>query len=224
LVIIAFFVTGRFRVPLVPLLAVGAAVALVTCFDFVRSRRLFHAVSLLAVACVVAGVLSVDYFSVRKATSGFAEYTDALDALESGDTDGAIAGLEAVRRGQSVRAPELYLALARAYVKRGRTGDNAAVLEVAEEGLRHFPDEAELLWYAALGNLVARDTEAAKKHAERYIALKPGDVRALRLAFSVAMAQGRTADARALLSRAEEIDSQSPLIELMRRELALAAP
>ncbi|UCF79859.1 MAG: glycosyltransferase family 39 protein [Candidatus Eiseniibacteriota bacterium] len=224
LVVVAFFVTGRFRVPLVPLIAVGAAATLVRLVDFFRRRRFPVAGAMLAAAVLITGTLNADYFSVRRATRGFVEYTSALDALESGDTDTAISRLEAIRRSGVIRTPEVYLALARAYIARDGPRDRVAVLEVAEDGLRFFPDEAELLWYSCLGHLVAKNLDNSRTRIEHYLTLRPNDVRALRIAFSVAMAQGRLADARAFLSRAEMVDPANPLVGQMRRELGAAGP
>jgi 4-amino-4-deoxy-L-arabinose transferase-like glycosyltransferase len=217
---IAFFVNGRYRVPLVPLVAMGAAVTVVAVWDSVRARHLASAVAMVAVAGAIAGVLSVDYFGVRKATGGFTAYTDALDLLESGKVDAAIVRLEAIRKQQSVIAPEFYLSLARAYVRRSGPEDSQAILSVAEEGLSHYPNEAELLWYAALGHFVEKQWDLARDRIERFLVLKPGDVRALHLAFSIAVAEGRTADARGIFARAQAVDPANPLVEDMRSSLA----
>jgi predicted Zn-dependent protease len=139
--------------------------------------------------------------------------------LETGNTQGAIAKLEAIRKDQSVKAPEVYISLARAYVARSRPEDGRAILEVAEEGLRRYPDEPELLWYASIGHVVFKEWDLARERIERYLAKKPQDPRALHLAFTTAMAQGRVEDARALLARAEAIESAGPIVEAMRAQL-----
>ncbi|HVP57447.1 MAG TPA: glycosyltransferase family 39 protein [bacterium] len=215
---IAFFVTGRYRVPLVPLVAMGAAVAAVAIWDALRARRLASVAVMVAVATAITVALSFDYFGVRRATAGFAEYTDALDLLDTGKPDEAIARLEAIRGQQAVRAPEFYLSLARAYVSRGRAEDGPAILSVAEEGLRYYPDEPELLWYATLGHVVAKEWEPARDRVERLLAQKPQDIRVLHLAFTIAKAQGRNDDARRFFERAEAADPTNPLVEDMREK------
>jgi 4-amino-4-deoxy-L-arabinose transferase-like glycosyltransferase len=217
---IAFFVTGRYRVPLVPLVAMGAGAALVAMYEHLKSRRLATFAAMVAATAVIAGLLSIDHFGVRRSTEGFVEYTDALDLLDTGDLDGAIAGLEAVRSRHSVRDPHVYISLARAYIARGRSDDSKAILAVAEEGLRSYPDEAELLWYASLGHVVAKDWSLARDRLERFLAQKPDDLRGLHLALVTALAQGRIVDARSLLARAEVIDSSDPIVQDMRARLA----
>ena len=217
---IAFFVTGRYRVPLVPLVAVGAAVTVVSAAELIRARAYARALGMVLLAAVIAGVLSVDYFGVRRATAGFAAYTDALDRLETRDYDGAITRLEAIRREQSVRVPELYLSLARAYAGRTRPEDSGSILRVAEEGLASYPNEPELLWYAALGHLAVRQQDLARDRLDRLLALKPRDMKALHLAFTLALTQGQTQDALGLLERAEAIDPSDPLVADMQSQLA----
>jgi 4-amino-4-deoxy-L-arabinose transferase-like glycosyltransferase len=221
---IAFFVTGRYRVPLVPLIAMGAAVTIVRLWDAVRARHLASVLGMVLVAGVLTGLLSVDYFGVRKATGGFTEYTDALDMLDTGNLDGAIASLEAIRKQQTVRAPEVYLSLARAYITRNRPEDGDAILRVAEDGLLYYPNEPELLWYAALGHVVSREWDPARDRIERLLAQEPQDMRALHLGFTIAMAQGRTEDARVFLKRAQAIDSANPLVQDMQSRLAPSGP
>jgi len=217
---IAFFVTGRYRAPLVPLVIAGAALGVVAIWDAIRSRRLTKAAAMVALAAAVTGILSIDYFEVRRSTAGFTAYTDALDLLESGRTDQAIAALEAIRRGQSVKAPELYLSLARAYISRGRPEDAPLILSVTEDGLSSFPTEPELLWYSAIGHVGSREWDPARDRIERYLAERPDDLKGLHLAFTIAGLQGRTEDARGYFARAQAINPADPLVEDMRATLS----
>ncbi|MFZ1946164.1 MAG: glycosyltransferase family 39 protein [bacterium] len=217
---IAFFVTGRYRVPLVPLVAMGAAATLVAAYDHLRARRMAAFAVTAVVVVAVTGLLGVDWFGMRKATTGFAAYTDALDMLDTGKTEAAIARLEAIRKAGSVRAPEVYVSLARAYVKRSLPEDGRATLDVAEEGLERYPEEPELLWYASVGHVVFKEWDLARDRIERYLARKPDDLRALHLGFTTAMAQGRLDEARAFFSRAEAMDRTNPIVENMRAQLA----
>jgi 4-amino-4-deoxy-L-arabinose transferase-like glycosyltransferase len=216
---VAFFVTGRFRAPLVPLVAIGAATTLVALYDQLRARRLAALAATVAAVAAIAGILSVDWFGMRKATSGFAAYSDALDMLETGKIEAAITRLEAIRKAGSVQAPEVYVSLARAYVARSRPDDARAILEVAEEGLGRYPGEVELLWFASLGQVAAKQWDLARDRVDRYLAVKPGDARAVHLAFITAMAQGRTDDASALIARAEKIEGAGPIVDAMRAQL-----
>jgi 4-amino-4-deoxy-L-arabinose transferase-like glycosyltransferase len=214
--IVAFFVTGRYRVPLAPFIAMGAALALVTLFRLARERRWARAGTLALSALVLVGVLRVDFLTVRESTTGFAGFSEALDRLDTGDAEGAISILEPIRAEQSVRAPELYKALVRAYILRDAPGDKALILAAAEEGIGSYPEDAELLWYASVGNFEARRFDAALDRVDRYLAQKPEDMKALALAVGIALARGDDALARAFLTRAERIDPEHPLVVGMR--------
>jgi len=222
--IIGFFVTGRYRVPLVPLVAAGAAVTLVALWDLVRARRTAVAVVVIAVAVVITGALKVDYLGVREATRGFAELSEAQDRLDTGDLDGGIERLERILAEGTVAGPEVPRALARAYVQRGAPEDRAAVLRVAEDGLRQDPDDPELLWYSTTGHFQAGDFEAANDRVRRYLVQKPDDLRALYVAAGVSQSLGAADDALAYLSRAEAVDPDHPLVATMRELLAVEAP
>jgi len=214
--IVAFFVTGRYRVPLVPFIATGAALALVTPFRLVRERRWTRAVALGLSALALIGVLRVDFLSVRRSAEGFAGFTEALDRLDIGDAGGAISMLEAIRAARSVHAPELYKSLIRAYIKRDAPGDRALILTTAEEGIDSYPDDAELLWYSSVGNFEASRLDAALDRVNRYLARKPEDVKALALAVGIALARGDEALAHTFFTRAERVDPQHPLVVGLR--------
>jgi 4-amino-4-deoxy-L-arabinose transferase-like glycosyltransferase len=217
--VIAFFVTGRYRVPLVPFLAVGAGVSVVTIADLFRAGEVRRAVVMVAVAAALVGVLKVDYLGTRSANRGFVEFTEAQDLLAAGDADGAIDALERVRAEGSLDVPELYQALARAYVSRGRPQDAAAILATAEAGLSEWPRDPELLWYAMMGSFQLGDLDRARDIAARYLAVRPDDIRALYMATGIALARGDDADARALLARAEALDPSNPLVARMRQQI-----
>jgi 4-amino-4-deoxy-L-arabinose transferase-like glycosyltransferase len=214
--IVAFFVTGRYRVPLAPFIAMGAALVLVTLFRLVRERRWARAGTLALSALALVGVLRVDFLSVREGTRGFAGFSEALDRLDIGDAGGAISILEPIRAERSVRAPELYKALVRAYIMRDAPGDRALILTTAEEGIDGYPEDAELLWYASVGNFEASRFDAALDRVNRYLAQKPEDMKALALAVGIALARGDDALALAFLTRAERIDPRHPLVVGMR--------
>jgi 4-amino-4-deoxy-L-arabinose transferase-like glycosyltransferase len=222
--IIAFFVTGRYRVPLIPIIAAGAAVALVAIWDLLRTRRFVVAAAVVAVAVLVVGALKVDYLGARAATRGFAELSEAQDRIDTGDLDGGIERLERILAEGSVSGPEVPKALIRAYLKRGQPADREAILRAAEQGLRRDPNDPELLWYAASGHFQAGHLEAANDRVRRYLALQPDDIRALYVAAGVAEALGEPDRARGFLARAEAIDPDHPLVARMRALLGTEAP
>ena len=217
--VIAFFVTGRYRVPLVPFFAMGAGVTVVAVYDLFRRGALLKALITVAVALVAIGVLRTDYLGVRRATRGFVELSTAQDRLDTGDVDGAIATLERIRREGSVNAPEVYISLARAYVERGSPSDREAAFRTAEEGLRRYPGTAELLWYSAVGYASQRNWPMVLRRVAEFTAIEPTNMRALYLGFTAAVESGNAETARTYLDKATAVDPDHPLVAEMRNRL-----
>ncbi len=220
--IVAFFVTGRYRVPLVPFVAMGAAAALVQWIDFLRARRWRIVLCMAAVAILLFPMLQLDLLHVRRGTMGFVRLTAAQDSLEAGRTDEAIAALEKLREENILAVPEVDVSLARAYLQRGRPEDRAAVLALSQNSLERHPDNAELLWYAAVGHVEGRNWAGAEEMIRRYLAQEPNDVRALHLACLSALQQDRRADAEALYRRAAGLESNHPAVRDMKKMLERA--
>jgi 4-amino-4-deoxy-L-arabinose transferase-like glycosyltransferase len=222
--VVGFFVTGRYRVPLVPFFAMGSAVTVVGVYDLFRSRALFKVLGLMCVAVAVVAVLNRDNLGIRRVTAGFSAFTMAEDKLDTGDVNGAIAILEKIRESGSVRAPEVYKALARAYLGRGSPGDRDAVLKTAEEGLRLYPADPELLWYSAVGNADHKDWTMAGRRVAAFLEVRPDDLRGLFLGFTASMETGDIEAARAYFERALAVKPGDPLVGQMRRRLDDLSP
>jgi len=219
LTIIAFFVTGRYRVPMLPFLAIGASVTVTGVLDLLRSRALAKAAVTVAAAVGIVVLLNIDYLGARQATGGFADLTMAQDRLDTGDVGGAITALEKLRREGSVRAPEVLLTLARAYLKRGSPQDREAAFRVAEEGLGEYPDEPEFLWYSAVGFAAQHDWAMVRQRITRFLELEPDNMRAFHLGFMAAMELGDRRAAQTYLDRAVAVDGNDPIIGEMQKRL-----
>ncbi len=219
--VIAFFVTGRYRVPLVPFLAMGTGASLVGIWDLVVLKRWKVAAAFVIAACAVAVPLRFDYLHVRSSTTGFAVFSDATDLLEAGDFDGALAALEAVRASGATQGPEFYHAVMRAYVGRADPSDAPAMESAVTEGLARYPDDPELLWYGMVGRFGEGRLPEAWDLARRYIAARPDDIRGYYMSVGIAVARGDTAEARSLLDDARKVDASSPLVERMERQLGV---
>jgi 4-amino-4-deoxy-L-arabinose transferase-like glycosyltransferase len=224
LTVIAFFVTGRYRVPMVPFFAIGASVAAASIYDLFRSRAFLKAAVTAGIAVTVVGLLGVDYMGIRHATGGFAALTMAQDRLDTGDVEGAIVALERLRREGSVRAAAVHLTLARAYLRRGSPEDLEAAFQVAEEALVGYPREPELLWYASMGYASRRDWAMVRRRTEALLALKPEDLRALHLAFTAALELGDVQSARVYLDRGLDLDADNPIVADMQKRLSSLPP
>jgi hypothetical protein len=219
LTIIAFFVTGRYRVPLLPFISMGAALTIVQAVDLARAKRFAHLMMVTAATVALVVGLSIDHLNVRGATRGFVELTQAQDLLATGDLDGAIQTLETIRGTQSVSVPDVYISLARALIERSLPDDGDRILKVAEEGLSYYPDDPELLWYASMGNVAKANWEQAEDRIGRFLTQRPDDMRGLHLAFVIALTRGKSEQAGRMLSRAQAIDDHHPLVVDMQQRL-----
>lgn len=220
--VIAFFVTGRFRVPLLPYVIVGAAATLVWLWRLLRGGHAARALALAALGAVLIGVLKTDFLDVRVQTRGFALFTDAQDLVDAGAYGQAIQLLERIRAERSVQASELYLTLAGAYQARKGPNDRSALLRTIEEGLRLYPADLELLRLGALNYFEAGNLAAAADCAARYLVQRPQEITVLYVAAGIAVARERPDQAMDLLARAEAIDPQHPLVKRMRALLGVA--
>jgi 4-amino-4-deoxy-L-arabinose transferase-like glycosyltransferase len=218
--VVAFFVTGRYRVPLVPFIAMGAAFAAVTLYDRVRQGRLVQAGALCVAAVALSWLLGVDHLHVREGTRDSAELSAAQDLLDTRDFGGAIRDLEAIRARGTLRIPELDKSLVRAYVGRNGPGDRAAAARVAEEAYALWPDDEEILWHATLAAFEREEWEAAAERASSFLSRRPDDLKALTVAFGAAMMLGRTDDMRGYLERAESVSPNDPAVARMRAGLS----
>lgn len=215
---LAFFVTGRYRVAIVPLVGMGAALTAVHVVDALRRRDARRGLPPIAIAALLAVLLHVDVLGVRSSAESFASYNRAVEKLDLGKLDEGIAALERLMESDTVYEPEFYGTMIRAYDRRGRPEDRSEMALVAEFALQFYPDNPDLLWSAACAHAGAGDWERAEARAERYAAAAAGDPRGWSLAFRAAMQQGRSEAAARYLSRAEEAAPGDPLVRRMRAE------
>ena len=218
--VIAFFVTGRYRVPLVPFVMMGAALSLTWLGSLLQARRFAPAAGLAAVMVLLVGLSMVDHFDARRSARGFAELTDAQDRLALGDMDGAIERLENIRAQRSVRAPEVYVALVHAYFQRNKPGDMPTIAAVVREGLNEYPENLQLLWYNVLCHAEPGMERSIERAVGRYLDRAPDDLRALNLAFNLALRLGEPEAARRHLARAEAVDPHDPRVAKMRAKVS----
>jgi 4-amino-4-deoxy-L-arabinose transferase-like glycosyltransferase len=218
--VVAFFVTGRFRIPLIPYVAMGASVALVRWGGFLKARQWKAAVWMALIALGLFGLLRIDGLGTRRGTSDFAQLSAAQDALQLGDAEEAIRGLERLQKEGSLDAPEVAITLARAHLMRGNAEDSAAILAVAEEGLTCHPDTPELLWYAAAGYAKAGNWPRAHDRVEQLLRHDPSDLQAMHLCCKALIEQSRHEDAKAVFLRASRLSPDHPAVCDMQRMLA----
>jgi hypothetical protein len=219
LTFIAFFVTGRYRVPLIPFIAMGTALTLVRLAGFIRTRAFGRAALVVFVSAALIGTLRIDALGVRENSVWFAKYNSAVEMIDLGHLDLGIAGLEGVVADGGIQEPELYGTLIRAYGKRNAPGDARRILRTAEEGIRHNPAEPDLLWFAMLGHRQAQNWREAMVRGEQYSNAKPDDIRGWSVAFDAALAMGDRASAERFLARAAAAAPGDRLVRQMRERI-----
>jgi tetratricopeptide (TPR) repeat protein len=195
--ILLFFVTSRYRLPLLPVLAIPAAAWLSWALGRVRARRfgpLLREAPLLAGMLLLTGTNFLDPPGIHYRDV----YMNLADALErSGDDEGAVRALEEVVR----RYPEFPDARLRLGVRAMAAGDYESARRSFERVAELRPD-SEKPWYN-LGLLWLRQGDAprAREALERAASLRPSDPAIL---FHLGQALRRLGDpgAREVLARA----------------------
>ncbi|MFH1276841.1 MAG: glycosyltransferase family 39 protein [Candidatus Eisenbacteria bacterium] len=216
LTIVAFFVTGRYRVPLVPFLAVGAAATFDALAGDLRSRRFGRAFLLVGGGFLLTLLLSADPLGVRASTRPFAELTRAQDMLDGGDPAGAAEILSSLVAAEQTPPAAAFISLIRARAALGGERDRAAIRDLAERGWSLHPEETELLWFVAVGRTEAGDWERAREAIAVYSQRRPDDIRGLWLGFTAARETGRAEEAERYFRRAEKVDGAHPLVARMK--------
>lgn len=219
LTIVAFFVCGRYRVTLVPFVAIGAAVGMVNLYRLARNRHTTAVLIRLMVAILVAGILKLDLIDTRPAIVHTAKLSDAQDCWATGDLQGAITRFEKIRAERFWQIPEVYIGLIGVYLEQKASNYKQTIGTLAQEGVSLYPDEPELLWHLIRWQAESRQYDELRKNVDRYSALQPRDPRALSIAFGVALQVRRLDDARQYLARVESLGALDKMVRQMRTAL-----
>lgn len=248
--IVLFFVTARYRAPLVPVLAVFAARGLVWMVGTARdARRLGPAGLAFAVTFAVS---SIDFLGIDRVDAVEADYRIATTYEKRGQLEEALTRYDAVL----ARDPDHALAAARGGLCAQRLGRAQEAVDRYEALLDRHPDYAEAA--VNLANLAAEhgDREAAAHFYERALEADPyleeahaaqgmfllqtGEARAAAAAIGRALdldptwealrveharallAAGDTAAARRVVERAAAILPPAVAVELLRGDIAAA--
>jgi len=205
LAVVAVFVSARYRVPVVPVVAVVAAGGVTWLFESLRAGR---TKSLAVAAVVIASVLAVAVipgpFCQEEDLEGEHWFLVAAAELRNGDRGRAV---ESLRRAVELEPGyfEARYQLGSLLLELGEVGEAAVHLERA---MAERPDFAPS--YRELGTALGRlgRLDDARLHLERALALVPGDVRALNSLGALSAREGDLVTARALFERALSIDPE----------------
>jgi 4-amino-4-deoxy-L-arabinose transferase-like glycosyltransferase len=207
--LVLFFVVGRFRLPLLPVLSIGAAAGLAELRDAYRRRPR----DLVApVALILAGLLlsHSPFFGVKEDRTWHYHYLSGYTLYRKGDVAGAIEAYEeAVARNP--RVPSALNALGFLYAEIGENLDRGAELieramELEPARRRHYLD--------SLGWILLRQgkLERAATVLEEAVSLFPSGeepfrAEAMRHLADVRAAQGRAGGADSLRAQAGALHS-----------------
>ncbi|MGZ9253807.1 MAG: tetratricopeptide repeat protein [Candidatus Binatia bacterium] len=200
-----FFVFGRYRYPLVPLLALFAGVAIVEFVRLLRQKNWSQAIKASIVLAITAGL--VNWPLGGPSGPGAAGYNNLANAYsKQGKVDAAI--------GAALRALEIQPDYGVAHYNLGNLYMQQGRFDLArrhfEDSLRLLPNYAEA--HSNYGQLLAEggDLATGMEHFQRAIRLDPSVARA-QLNFGVALAKnGRMDEAVAPLQRAAALSPEAP--------------
>lgn len=215
LTIVLFFVSARFRLPLVPLLAVGTGATLVQCASALRSRRWRTVAAWLGPAVAVTALSFLPPAGyVASDANGLAELGRA--ELARGRPEAALAHLEAAIRANPASV-QVRMALASAIVAAGQDPERALLLLQEARDLPRGADLVELEVQILDTRISAGDVAGALIAAKAALAGRPRDG-ALR--FVVARAEAMSGQARQGVSRLEALLEDEPTNVAVARTIA----
>jgi len=213
--IVAFFVTARYRAPLLPVLAIAAAVGLVWLWQQLQQRRLRAVVSAVLLVAIATVVSCVDWYGVDTVDVAESKYRIAKAQENAGDLALALQGYEEVLQ----LAPAHALAAARAAGCEQQLGRVQEAVVRYETILEQHPEYVEVM--INLANMAWRyqDAPMARDYFELAIATDPWYAQAHGYYAMFAAGQGNPQQAIALYDKALELD---PTWEQLRFEKARA--
>lgn len=163
---VAFFVTARYRLPLLPLLLMAAGYAVVQGWDLGRARRIKE-LSCYAGVFLAAGVLCWPWWFGRPEPAWVQDYINEGNArLAAGDEAGAVA---AWQRALTIKEdPDAHFLLARISLSRQEISRAQRHLAAAR---RLWPDSPDLLLASAQAALAAQARQEAQEFLEQLLTL-----------------------------------------------------
>jgi tetratricopeptide (TPR) repeat protein len=165
-----FFVTSRFRLPLVPILAILAAIGIVSIYESIRSRRIgyrfFWGLIFAGGIYILAGA---DLYRDSSSNPQYAMFLRGNRSLRKGDYEGAVACFDSLCRTKPY-FKNSYLNLGIANLKLGNT--DAAVAAFRSE-LDHNHASAEAYNNIGVIFLLHRQYDSAAACCEKALNIKP---------------------------------------------------
>ncbi len=213
--IVAFFVSARYRAPLLPVLAVLAACGVFALIESFRARRARKLSAQLSVAVVALVVSYVDWYGVDRIDEVEARYRVATTYQQRGDFEQALAGFDHVLRLD----PDHAVAAARAAHCEQQVGRVQAAVDRYERLVQRHPDYVDP--WVNLANLAWAhgDAQSAEQYFQAALAADPWFAQSYGYYGMFLASQDQPRAAVSNLQKALRLD---PAWEALRLELALA--
>ena len=166
---VIFFVTSRFRLPVVPLLMIPASRELVRIASFIRIRQWQPLLRDLIVA-IVAGILILPLWFCNPSKTWVRDYVNSGNAMQlAGDMKGAEqAYLQALALKND---PDAHFLLAKLLAARGNT---IQALQHLEAATTIMPDSPDLLLTSAQAHLAVKNPQRARELLSHLLNLSKG--------------------------------------------------
>lgn len=193
-----FFVNGRARVPIIPILILFGGLAVQTVVDAVRTRRYVTGVILCACAAALFAALSVEVFPVQLDKARW-HYQRADSWIRRGEIEKA---------REEARSVITYEGAAYMHQRLGRYFASAGLLDDAvaqyEAGLLRDPEYQDMLYLLGMALKEKGDSAGAEIRFQQALKLNPYDARALNALGESYFDQQRYEEALAVFDRAFE--------------------
>ena len=169
---VGFFILGRYRFPLVPLLIPFASIGVVGCWSRLRERRFSELAMPMVFAVVIGIVCHLPIHDTRTLNASSIANVGAAAAAR-GDLE---LGIKLFRRAlqESPEMPEAHVNLGRALLMQGDLGAAISEFRVA---LTIEPKLVDVDYFLATALERAGDFEAALFHYQRAFAIDPNNTR-----------------------------------------------
>lgn len=205
LAVVAVFVSARYRAPVVPIVAVVAAVGITWLVDSLRSGRAKH---LAGIAVVITSVLAVAVipgpFCQEEDLAGEHWFLVAAAELRNDDREQAVASMRRAVESEPGYFEARYQ-LGSLLLEQGEVAEAAVHLEraVAERPGFAFGHRELGTAYGRLGQL-----DDARFHLEQALIILPNDIRTLNSLGALSAREGDLVAARVLFEQALSIDPE----------------
>ncbi len=199
--VILFFMSARYRMPVVPILLLFGASAAGTWIDVLRSRRIRQATAMVVPAVLFALVVNSNFHKLEKIHFAFGHYNLGLTYVHAGRFEQAIEEFREALHHDPGRRDASYN-LATTLIQTGRQSEAERVLR---DALNRYPDDAEAHYAMGSALVSMGNLEEAVQELTHAVSLRPNYFEAHQRLGVALYRQDRLGEAEASFRRALEI-------------------